>query len=66
MSAESESKPKRIRMARLVCYSALSTQFLGLLLLAGCAIPQVPSRTIYEDPVNYVRLEQESNYLPEW
>jgi hypothetical protein len=25
--------------------------------LAACAIPQTPSRTIYEDPVNYVRLE---------
>jgi len=37
-----------------------------LLLLAGCAIPHVPSRTVYEDPVNYVRLEQEEHFLPEW
>jgi hypothetical protein len=35
-------------------------------LLAGCAIPQVPSRTVYEDPVNFVRLESDANVLPEW
>ncbi len=35
-------------------------------LLVGCAIPQVPSRTVYEDPVNFVRLEIDSNVLPEW
>ena len=41
----------------------------GLLLCvlsAGCAIPQVPSRTVYEDPVNFVRLEIDANVLPEW
>ena len=32
----------------------------------GCAIPYVPSRTIYEDPVNYVRLEIDDTVLPEW
>lgn len=46
-------------------------QFLALtlasaVLLLGCAIPQVPSRTIYEDPVNYVRLEEDRGYLVEW
>lgn len=35
-------------------------------LLSGCAIPHVPSRPVYEDPVNYVRLEQEDHFLPEW
>jgi len=35
-------------------------------LIAGCAIPQVPSRTVYEDPVNFVRLELDANVLPEW
>ena len=35
-------------------------------LLAGCAIPVVPYRTIYEDPVNYVRLERDETVLPEW
>lgn len=34
--------------------------------LAACAIPQVPSRTVYEDPVNYVRLEEDAGVLPEW
>ncbi len=36
------------------------------LLLSACAIPQVPSRIVYEDPVNYVRLEEDSSVLPEW
>lgn len=35
-------------------------------LLAACAIPQVPSRAVYEDPVNYVRLEADESVLPEW
>ena len=40
----------------------------GLLcaLLAGCAIPHVPSRIVYEDPVNYVRLEEDKTVLPDW
>jgi hypothetical protein len=36
------------------------------LLLSGCAIPQVPYRVVYEDPVNYVRLEVDDAVLPEW
>lgn len=36
------------------------------LVLAGCAIPHVPSRIVYEDPVNYVRLEEDKTVLPEW
>jgi hypothetical protein len=32
----------------------------------GCAAPHVPSRIIYEDPVNFVRLEEDSQVLPEW
>jgi hypothetical protein len=36
------------------------------LFLVGCAIPQVPYRTVYEDPVNYVRLEVDDSVLPEW
>lgn len=39
---------------------------LGCALLAGCAIPLVPYRTVYEDPVNYVRLERDETVLPEW
>lgn len=34
--------------------------------LAGCAVPQVPARVIYEDPVNFVRLEADPFVLPEW
>ncbi len=35
-------------------------------LLAACAIPHVPYRAVYEDPVNYVRLEVDDLVLPEW
>lgn len=38
----------------------------ALLVLAGCAIPVVPYRAVYEDPVNYVRLELDDSVLPEW
>ena len=37
-----------------------------ILVLGGCAIPHVPSRIVYEDPVNYVRLEEDKTVLPEW
>ncbi len=37
-----------------------------LLAVSGCAVPQVPSRVIYEDPVNFVRLEPDPFFLPEW
>ena len=36
------------------------------LLLTACAIPIVPYRAVYEDPVNYVRLEVDDEVLPEW
>lgn len=52
---------------RLIFYSALSTQLSALLLLSACAIPTVPYRSIYEDPVNYIRLEVDGSVLlPEW
>jgi hypothetical protein len=38
----------------------------AVLLLAGCAIPMVPYRSVYEDPVNYIRLERDEAVLPEW
>ena len=36
------------------------------MLFAGCAIPVLPYRAVYEDPVNYVRLEVDDAVLPEW
>ncbi|HKO31663.1 MAG TPA: hypothetical protein VJU54_11025 [Nitrospiraceae bacterium] len=36
------------------------------LIVSGCAIPVVPYRSVYEDPVNYVRLEVDDSVLPEW
>jgi hypothetical protein len=53
-------------LPHFVRYSVLSTQLATVALLAGCAIPHVPFRTIYEDPVNYVRLEEDDSVLPEW
>ena len=38
----------------------------AVLFLVGCAIPHVPYRTVYDDPVNYVRLEVDETVLPEW
>jgi len=35
-------------------------------LLTACAIPVVPYRAVYEDPVSYVRLEVDDSVLPEW
>jgi hypothetical protein len=35
------------------------------LLLLGCAIPQVPSRVVYEDPTSFVRVELDPRVLPE-
>lgn len=32
----------------------------------ACTIPQVPYRSTYEDPVNFVRLEPDPAVLPEW
>lgn len=39
---------------------------LGLVVMVGCAVPHVPSRIIYEDPVNFVRLEEDAEVLAEW
>lgn len=39
---------------------------LGLVVMVGCAVPHVPSRIIYEDPVNFVRLEEDPEVLAEW
>jgi hypothetical protein len=44
----------------------LTTLLLFVFCLTGCAIPYVPYRTVYEDPVNYVRLEEDDAVLPEW
>jgi hypothetical protein len=40
--------------------------FCVVFVLSGCAIPMVPYRSVYEDPVNYVRLEVDDSVLPEW
>jgi len=38
----------------------------AVLFFTGCAIPMVAYRAVYEDPVNYVRLEVDDEVLPEW
>ena len=62
---ESLSNPdgRRLHRSLITLHSSL---LVLVLLLPGCAIPQVPYRTIYEDPVNYVRLEEDDAVLPEW
>jgi hypothetical protein len=47
--------------SRVTCHASL----LFIVLLAGCAVPYVPFRTVYEDPANFVRVEQDSRVLPE-
>ncbi|MFY4728491.1 hypothetical protein [Nitrospira sp. BLG_2] len=54
---EINNSRSRMVAVLLMIYSALSV---------GCAAPHVPSRIIYEDPVNFVRLEEDSEVLPEW
>ena len=67
MSVEyKKRKNNRSWVLRLVSYSALSTQLVALVFLSACAIPIVPYRAVYEDPVNYVRLEVDDSVLPEW
>ena len=67
MSAEyKKRKHSRSWVQRVLSCSALSTQVSALLFLSACAIPMVPYRTVYEDPVNYVRLEVDDAVLPEW
>ena len=66
MSAEQKTGQIRRWLQRLVFFSARSTQISALLFLVGCAIPHVPYRAVYEDPVNYVRLEEDDAVLPEW
>lgn len=34
-------------------------------LAGGCAVPQTPSRMIYEDPANFVRIEKDPTVFPE-
>jgi hypothetical protein len=65
MHATRETKGhNRLSTDRLV--SSIGAVLLALCVLAGCAIPHVPSRIVYEDPVNYVRLEEDNTVLPEW
>jgi hypothetical protein len=56
---------KEVAYRSKTCTFSLVT-FSFALFAAGCAIPQVPSRTVYEDPVNFVRLDLDANVLPEW
>ncbi len=48
-----------------VCFHTVQCAIICVL-VAGCAIPHVPYRTVYEDPVNYVRLEIDDSVLAEW
>ncbi len=54
------------RQTRVISAIALLLTLYPLLGLTGCAIPMVPYRAVYEDPVNYVRLEVDDAVLLEW
>jgi len=67
MSAECKKRENnRSWVPRLISYAARSTQLSALLFLSACAIPALSYRAVYEDPVNYVRLEVDDAALPEW
>jgi hypothetical protein len=60
---------KRVSSTRQRGGLSLIASLLTLYALLGsfaCAIPHVPYRSVYEDPVNYVRLELDDQVLPEW
>ena len=52
-----------MRQDRQLAYLAVTST---VLLLAGCEIPHVPSRVVYEDPINFVRLERDPAVLDEF
>lgn len=60
-------EPQIYRPRRFICASRVTRDAVLLLvtMLAGCAVPHVPSRIVYEDPVNFVRLEHDHRVLPD-
>lgn len=65
MKVEAKSEVGLNMRLKSACATSAFT-LTACLLLTACAIPHVPSRIVYEDPVNYVRLEEDKNVLPEW
>ncbi len=59
-------KKKRNRSSVVAFLLLVALPLTPYAVLTGCAIPHVPSRIVYEDPVNYVRLEEDRKVLPEW
>lgn len=49
---------------RVLSLLILQTALIALLLI-GCQVPQLPARVIYEDPVNFVRLDPDVSVLPD-
>jgi hypothetical protein len=49
---------------RILSSLVLQTALIALL-LSGCQVPPLPSRVIYEDPVNFVRLDPDVSVLPD-
>jgi hypothetical protein len=59
-------KSKKFKGRNLGLFTLAFSLLPFALLLTACAIPMVPYRAVYEDPVNYVRLEVDDEVLPEW
>ncbi len=55
----------KFRRYRSCVVSRFTPYVFVVVLLAGCAVPHVPSRTVYEDPTNFVRVELDPNVLPD-
>lgn len=58
--------PAHVGIAFRAIASRLTPYALLVFIFTGCTIPIVPYRAVYEDPVNYVRLELDDSVLPEW
>jgi hypothetical protein len=59
---QGKSKKEKAKSLRTFTFFLLPFAFAAL---AACAIPQIPSRLVYEDPVNFVRLETDDTVPPD-
>ncbi len=67
MKVEVQAEIEMKMHLKSICQTVASAVTLTVVVvLTACAIPHVQSRIVYEDPVNYVRLEEDKTVLPEW
>ena len=56
---------KSISKRPIQTFTLTSTFALAFFVLVGCEIPYVPSRIVYEDPINFIRLEPDPTVFEE-